>query len=291
MLGQLSDILSTMKTWLGYIGAGMTAVLVLVVYLITEQGNRPQEDLTFEDGGIVGSAPIQNEQELWRPETEELQAKNSFGESWEQGIIRDATAATKYKQQDSAEDTQKVTTPVIARSKTEFVEVGDMWKSNRKIELSDWRPSIEEDATKKAIRSFGNAVGTKIQMLTLSHGKQSEKLGSFTQLRDDTGREYIDLLAGDYDTLAKSIDTIQGPSVFSAEQKALANGYRSIADGLRVLKRSTDDASTYENMLTYNTHVEDFAKSFIPFALLFKEQGVIFSENEPGGIFTPPVTQ
>ena len=280
-----------MKTWLGYSGIGVTAALLLVVYFVSEQTNRKSKDLTFEDGGIVGGSLVQSEQELWRPDVENLSEKNSFGEAWEEGIKKDPTIATKYKATGSEKNTPQIKKLDPDKKKTEFIEVGDMWKSEKKIDLGEWKSPETEDATKKAIRDFGNAVGNKIQILTLTHGKQNEKLGSFTQLRDESGRVYIDQLADDYDILAKNIDSIKGPSVFAKEQKALVNGYRGIADGLRVLKRSTDDASTYQNMLTYNTHVEDFATSFIPFALLFKDQGVVFSENEPGGIFTPPIAQ
>ena len=281
-----------MRTWVGYVGVVITAFLVAIVYMVNMRGNGHTTELRFEDGGIVGGNVTQSEYIPWRPEGAELSAKDSFGETWEDGIIKDKSTAQKVsptsKQTSDEHPTQKKQKP---QTQTEYVNVGDMWKSNKNIELGAWNTPQEEDATKKAIRAFGNAVGTKIQMLTLSHGKQSDKLGAFTQTRDDEGREYVETLADDYDTLAKNIEAIEGPAVFATEQKALANGYRSVADGLRILKRSTNDANTYENMLTYNTNVESFATSFITFALLFKEQGVLFTENEPGGMFTPPVSQ
>lgn len=281
-----------MRTWVGYVGIIITAFLLVVVYIVSTSVQERTTELTFEDGGIVGGDTTQSEYTPWRPADAQLSSKDSFGETWEEGIIKDKSAAQKTnpppEEEPSNSPTQKKQqTP----TQTEYVNVGDLWKSNKKIELSAWNTPKEEDATQKAIRVFGNTVGTKIQMLTLSHGKQSEKLGSFTQTRSDVDREYVETLADDYDTLAKNIESVDGPAVFLDEQKALAAGYRNVADGLRILKRSTDDTSTYENMLIYNTNVESFATSFITFALLFKEQGIIFSENEPGGIFTPPVSQ
>jgi hypothetical protein len=281
-----------MRTWVGYLGIAATSILVVTVYAVLQFSEQKNTELTFEDGGIVGGNTPTSEYTPWRPEDSSLSEREAFGDTWENGIIKDKGVAEKYKPKTVPEDEK---TPKKQPGKTttatpEYVNVGEMWKSNTKITLTPWDTPKEEDATKKAIRAFGNAVGTKIQMLTLAHSKQADKLGAFTQTRDSEGKAYIDELASDYDILAKNIDAIDGPDVFSVEKNALSAGYRGVADGLRVLKRSTDDSSTYENMLTYNTNVEGFATSFITFALLFKDQGVVFSENEPGGIFTPPVT-
>jgi hypothetical protein len=281
-----------MRTWVGYFGIAATSILVVAVYAVLQFSAQKNTELIFEDGGIVGGNTTTSEYTPWRPEDGSLSEKEAFGDTWENGIIKDRGVAEKYKPKTAPPDTetQKKQTEKPRNIAPEYVHVGEMWKSNTKIELTPWETQEEEDATKKAIRAFGNAVGTKIQMLTLSHGKQADKLGAFTQTRDSEGKAYIDELASDYDLLAKNIDAIDGPDVFSTEKRALSAGYRSVADGLRILKRSMDDSSTYENMLTYNTNVEGFATSFITFALLFKDQGVVFSENEPGGIFTPPVT-
>lgn len=279
-----------MRTWFGIIGGLCIGLLVIIALVVNKPGpTRPE--LQFEDGGVVQEHEEQQEYKLWRPEDTRISDQDSFGEGWENRIIHDKNVAEKYKKPTDAPSAQPKGTPSDARAPVEYVQVGDMWKSNKKIELNNWESTPEEDAVKKTIRAFGNAVGTKIQGFTISHGTQNDRLGAFVIERSESDKKYIESLANDYDNLARSIEGIDSPSAFSEEHKAFVAGYHSIADGLRVLKRATDDKSTYEHMLTYNTHVEEFAESFVPFALLFRAQGVEFTENEPGGIFTPPITQ
>ncbi len=281
-----------MKTWVGILGAGLVGVLALVVIVVMQQEGEPKGQMRFEDSGIVGTETVRTDYEIWRPENGSLEDTRAFGDEWERGIIKDTNAAQKYKAPQNTPGAKPQGTPVSENKRpVEYFNVGDMWKSDEPIQLTPSEEKAEEDAVKKTIRTFGNAVGSKIQMLVLSHGKQNENLGSFVIDRTDSGRTYIDKLSSDYDTLAANIESVKAPAVFTKEQKALAEGYRGVADGLRILKKATDDASTYEHMLTYNTHVESFGTSFIEFALLFKAQGVVFTENEPGGIFTPPVSQ
>lgn len=282
-----------MRTWAGIIGAGVVGLLALFILAATRHNETARDQMRFEDSGIVGSETSQpTEYETWRPDSGGLTERGTFGDGWEDDIIQDKNAAQKYKAPQNDPKAQPQGKPRAQEQKTvEYFNVGDMWKSDTPIQLTPSDTAPEEDAVKKTIRAFGNAVGAKIQMLVLSHGKQNENLGAFVIERTDSGRTYIDKLSSDYDTLAKNIESVDAPSVFKNEKSALIAGYRGIADGLRILKKSTDDASTYENMLTYNSHVETFGTSFIEFALLFKEQGVTFKENEPGGIFTPPVSQ
>jgi hypothetical protein len=283
-----------MRTWFGFGGALITALCALIAFITL--GNTPEKiPLRVVDDEIrANQTPItSSEYTMQRPKQAELTGQKGIGTDWERYATKSSEIAKKAEK-DSKPTGPSGTIPKKTeprRPPPDYVTVGDFWKTKGVTTTEQKRETPVEDAVHATIRAFGNDVGSKIQTFVLTNAGQESKLGDFVGKRDEAGRVYVARLATAYDQLGEKIAQSKAPEVFATELQALANGYRAVADGLRVVQKSKEDADTYENMLTYNQEVEVFGKSFITFALLFKAQGVVFKEYEPGGIFSPPVSE
>lgn len=167
--------------------------------------------------------------------------------------------------------------------------VSNFWgEKNTDTASATAQPAAESDPLKKQLKDYGNAVGSKIKSFVEGPGKdQNDMLTSF--IGNPIDNQHVLDLAESYTALADIIDETDAPNAFTDKQKKLSEGYRSVADGLKVLSEaSTSDM--YDKMITYNNHVESFGSAFVQFALTFGVFGVTFSPDEPGGIFTPPTT-
>jgi hypothetical protein len=212
-----------------------------------------------------------------------------------QGTFRPSTTSSNESQ--PADDTQRVEDALNGNytSSTEVSPQGiiadfvnNFWSTDTKNTLRIGAERTKTDPIKTRLHAYGNEVGSEIKHFVEGVGRdQNDILISFTA--NPNNNEGVLDVQGGYSALADAIDTIEAPDTFKNLQNKLANGYRSVADGLGVLSEaSTNDM--YDKMLTYNSHVEEFGSAFIQFALQFQALGITFSPDEPGGIFTPPVS-
>lgn len=164
------------------------------------------------------------------------------------------------------------------------VFVTNFWgeRSNETTEV------VTQDAEQSTLKNYGNTVGKSIQETVSTKLKsQNDTLIAFT--KDTSKKESVLAIKNIYDSLSADIAAIKAPVGFVDAQKKLADGYAAIGTGLEHLANARE-GTLYSAMIVYNEHVERFASAFVSYALLFGAHGVTFTQDEPGGIFTPPVS-
>ena len=197
----------------------------------------------------------------------------------ELGEIQEEDIATLFKNLLGARLSDRLAQPEIEVPDTEVFWNGEYTSTQQPL------PEKSETQTQIELRAYGNALATLITTFNQSQGDQSQILDTFINNRTQTTP--LKQLTDNYKDLGKDIEELVAPGQLSRAHLGLIDAYISVGELLWELTLAgTDDVQLMERMLTYNKSSEEVAKHHISLITLFKANGVIFSDNEPGRVFS-----
>ncbi len=268
--------------------------VVLYLYFI----HNPQDgELTYSD------VPILNSERATNPNVFINNPKSTVSRSIQKTFTDWQSSAeikhAKYSPADSSTtpSSQQYSIPKVSQEQSTVIteSKSNSWGSDiwewipKNIKRTNIRPEAEPPEL-VVIRSFGNAYGSTIKRFTATLGDQPKVMNSFMQGRGtednvtdmvSMGQKYIDI--------TETLTNLQAPAGFESTALSLSNAYKAVGEATIDLSKSGDDTDTIERIYSYNTVVEDFAKSYLALVNLFGAYGVKFSKGEGGDIFMPPM--
>lgn len=155
--------------------------------------------------------------------------------------------------------------------------------------ISTSTPSIpERTATQAALYHYGNEVGSYIQSFDESHADTTHILQDQIADRNNPDKiAAVERLGKDLAAVGKQLDDVSDvPPTISAAHKALVASYTEIGQDLQKVPQTSYDSDFIAAIKTYDAAADTYTKNFIQLSLVFTANGVIFSPQDSGSVFT-----
>lgn len=145
----------------------------------------------------------------------------------------------------------------------------------------------------KPLHDYGNTLGQLIKSADLDT-KSEEKVvfSRITGQNTPTSKDFDNLsaLASAYDSLAAQIKAVSAPESAKTINNSLIIGYENLSDGLKTLaSHKTSLAIPGSAFEEYNKQALSLGRALIDTIFFFKNNGITFTSNEPGSIFSSPI--
>lgn len=142
--------------------------------------------------------------------------------------------------------------------------------------------------SQKDLYDYGNQVGAEIQAFENLHTDQAQVLKDQAEDRSDQAKanEVIALGQG-YSSIGTYMEQMQEvPDSVSSFHTALAQSYLDIGAKLQVIAQAQGDTAFVQALQDYDKSADTFVHNFGSMAQFFSEQGVSFSQQDPGSVFS-----
>jgi len=143
-------------------------------------------------------------------------------------------------------------------------------------------------ASQQELYLYGNVVGGEIQSFETLHTNQAQILKD--QAEDRTNPVKAAALVNLGQDLASIGVFMQGmqdvPTSVGALHSALVQSYEDIGAKLQLIAKTQTDATFVQAVENYDTSVNTFIHNYATLAEYFSAQGVVFSSQDPGNVFT-----
>jgi hypothetical protein len=143
-------------------------------------------------------------------------------------------------------------------------------------------------ADQQALYGYGNEIGAEIQSFEALHPDEAEVLKDQAEDRTDPTKNAAVVSLGQ--GLASIGTYMQGmqdvPSDVTSQHNALAQSYLDIGAKLQLIPQAQSDAGFVQAVENYDTAANTFVKNYGAMAQYFSEQGVVFSPQDPGSVFS-----
>jgi len=143
-------------------------------------------------------------------------------------------------------------------------------------------------ADQKALYDYGNEVGGEIQSFEELNPDEAQILKDQAEDRTDpTKAAALVSLAKNLAAVGTYMQQMQEvPSSVSDDHNALAQSYLGIGAKLQLVAQAQSDAAFVQAIENYDTSADTFVHNYGALAQFFTEQGVVFSPQDPGSVFS-----
>ncbi len=156
--------------------------------------------------------------------------------------------------------------------------------------ISIQHPSTDRTALQQSLYLYGNEVGSLIEGYDARHGNQTQVLTDANNDRQNAAKQAAVVRIGqDLELVGSGIaDISDAPSLAQPDNTALSNSYLEIGKKLVAVGNAEPlrDSALVSAIESYDSSVNSFNKVFIALASLFSANGVNFSSNDPGSVFS-----
>lgn len=272
--------------WVLLVSIALLSVAVAVIYSISRPHPTPIQPLK-EDARVMPTtnSSTRAPSQIQPPTTTTNAGLTPNNQAWDSFATLDAPRALRPSTAQPSTPTPNTSTRPTYTPRAETAYTPLVAPQNESYHVPGLTPAHTASDT-DIYKAYGNTAGAVIQSAVAAMGNQNTTLLAFVTNLTDTSP--VTSLAEQYRALARKIETLDHPQVFKKNAAELVAGYEEVGRGLDTLATASKD-TVYTHLLSYNSTVETFAESFVPYASLFGALGITFSPDEPGGIFTPAV--
>ena len=143
-------------------------------------------------------------------------------------------------------------------------------------------------ASQQALYLYGNEVGGEIQSFETLHTNEAQILKDQAEDRTDPVKAAAVVNLGQ--ELAAIGVFMQGmqdvPSSVAALHSALAQSYEDIGAKLQLVAQANSDTAFVQAVENYDSTTNTFVHNYATLAQYFSAQGILFSSQDPGNVFT-----
>lgn len=148
-------------------------------------------------------------------------------------------------------------------------------------------------AAQQALFNYGNEVGGYIQSHEDRHRNDSIALKNQAEDRTDPAKgAAVKAIGADLKALGASlhgfvdVDDNRVPEVMRHAHQALADSYIEIGAKLQAIPDAEGDQAFIAAIYAYNAAADTFMTNYLAMATLFAVNGITFSENDAGNVFS-----
>lgn len=143
-------------------------------------------------------------------------------------------------------------------------------------------------ADQKTFYDYGNDIGGEIQSFEELHTDQAQILKDQAEDRTDpTKAAALVSLGQSLASVGTYMQQMQDvPPQAQDLHNALAQSYLDIGAKLQMVAQAQSDADFVQAVETYDTSANTFVHNYAALAQFFSEQGVTFSQQDPGSVFS-----
>lgn len=239
---------------------------------------------TFKEQGAYqyNSAPIKREQS-WQDSLDIKYDDYTFTDTGDIRVNANTVATIN--------NSENIETPTDTDTNSLFIDVWN-WLPSRDLtnHAKPPEPVTKPSKQEVAMRDYGNVIGSTIKSFTLQASDQPKTMLNFMQDRanKEAAQDLVNL-GNMYIELSKDLSLIDMPTNIERVASKFTAAYSKVGDATIDLAKSTDDDDTLNRVYSYNSVIEDFARSFMKLSNIFGAYGVTFSKGEGGDIFMPPM--
>ena len=146
----------------------------------------------------------------------------------------------------------------------------------------------ERTETEEALFNYANEAASYVETHEGNYRNAAQILKD--QFEDPQNRAKNAALKGLADSLAGVGSALSGmeevPAEVQSAHEKLAKSYQEMGQRLALIPEARSEQALTDSMLAYNAAVEAFTKNYVALATLLSVQGVTFSSEDPGSIFT-----
>jgi hypothetical protein len=143
-------------------------------------------------------------------------------------------------------------------------------------------------AEQQALYLYGNSVGGEIQSFETLHTNEAQVLKD--QAEDRTDPIKADAVVSLGEGLASIGTYMQGmqdvPPSAAALHASLAQSYLDIGAKLQLVAKAQNDVDFVQAVENYDSAADTFVHNYAALAQFFSAQGVVFSAQDPGSVFS-----
>jgi len=143
-------------------------------------------------------------------------------------------------------------------------------------------------AQQQALYLYGNDVGGEIQSFETLHTNEAQVLKDQAEDRTDPVKAAALVSLGE--ALASVGTYMQGmqnvPTSVTSLHSALAGSYEEIGAKLQLVAKAQSDADFVQAAENYDSAANIFVHNYAALAQYFSAQGVVFSQQDPGSVFS-----
>ena len=135
---------------------------------------------------------------------------------------------------------------------------------------------------------YGNAVGGEIQSFETLHTNEVQVLKDQAEDRTDPVKSSAVVSLGQgFASIGVYMQGMQEvPSSVAALHSALAQSYQDIGAKLQLVAKAQSDQDFVQAIEAYDSSADTFVHNYAVLAQYFSAQGVIFSAQDPGSVFS-----
>ncbi len=267
------------------------AILIKQMISVTEQ-----ESDTFSNVEVMQTRPVTKYNAFVPRESDTPKPQADSLPDWQQ--TKDTTTQVVVVNNDeptSPPPTKSMPTTITDEPKEQSIlpdYISDLWSwlpTKQPSTSQEQTPTPSKTPLELAIYDYGNEVGNTIKEFTLKAGDQPQLIQNFVDDRESqqTGDALLQL-GQQYITLSESLKVAQAPIPLVEPVTKLSEGYKKVGEATIALVGKVSDKDLLDEIYRYNATVDEFAKSYIKFAKIFKLYGIKFNKGEGGDIFMPP---
>ncbi|MDR3570714.1 MAG: hypothetical protein P4L81_00745 [Candidatus Pacebacteria bacterium] len=143
-------------------------------------------------------------------------------------------------------------------------------------------------AAQQTLHDYGNEVGGEIQGFENLHTNEAQILKDQAEDRTNTAKAAaVAALGQGFIGVGTYLQQMQDvPSVATSLHSALAKSYLDIGTKLQAVAQAQSDGAFIQAIENYDTSANTFVHNYGALAQFFSEQGVTFSPQDPGSIFS-----
>ena len=154
--------------------------------------------------------------------------------------------------------------------------------------ISTTSEKVTRTPLQQSLYDYGNSIGSFIQSYEEQHANSAQILTDQVQDRNDPQKiAAVEELGKSLTNLGGELLTIDDvPSQMSAAHMALAQSYQEIGQKLQLVPQAQSDQQFVAAIEAYDSAADTFTKNYVAVADLFASYGVVFSQSDPGSVFT-----
>ncbi|GEM_PF-1533430 len=148
--------------------------------------------------------------------------------------------------------------------------------------------NITSDNSATALRTYGNAFGVLINKYTAHKERtEAEILDVALKSKKQSDFNELQLPAIAYRNFAADLRALKTPSGLAKSHLLIINGYDGMALGILAMQSlPTNPIQGSGGYQAYTTHRIDVTAGYIQVVKKFRDEGIIFTKDEPGAPFT-----
>ncbi len=146
----------------------------------------------------------------------------------------------------------------------------------------------QRSAPQRSLYEYGNNIGSIIQSFEQQHANSTQILTDQAQDRTNADKAAaVEQLGRGLSAVGNAILALDSvPAQAASDNEALGKSYQDIGSKLALVPQAQSDQAYLAAINTYDDAVNAFVTKYVALAQLFVSEGVTFSPDDPGSVFT-----